>query len=144
MIVESYTDKYYDDIVQLSYNFYKEAFKDFCVDFKEEDIKDSIDKCKAQGFLLIKEGKVEGVLAGIESSNPMSDDRVFQEVIWYVNQPYRKYGVFLLHKAEQLLKERGFTVCIMACLHNSMTDKLFKFYQKVGYQPIETHFIRRI
>jgi GNAT superfamily N-acetyltransferase len=140
--VEAYDPKYNDDIRELVTEFYEEALKEYNATYSPESVDACIEQCAENIILLINNGKCEGILAGTEAKNPISGERVFQEIIWYVSKKHRHFGVTLLKKAEAILKERGFTGIVMACLHNSKTEKLFTFYRKMGFVPIETHFIR--
>jgi len=145
MIVEKYSDKYYQDIIALCTNFYNEAAGEY--DKKGVDLeclKHEIIKYSKDAFLLIVNGKCQGVIAGTTVNSMLNGAKIYQEIIWYVNEGYRRYGVFLLHQAIRQLKEQGFTQLIMACLMNSKTEKLIKLYEQMGFRAIETHFLKEL
>ncbi len=144
MTIERYADKHYEDILTLVNNFYEEALKSYDTGIDLATIQSAIQKLKDDAFLLIVDGKCEGVLAGIVTQTPLNPKPVYQEVIWYVNEPFRRYGVAMLKEAQRILKDRGFGSIVMVCLHNSKTEKLFNFYQRIGFIPMETHFIRSL
>ena len=143
MIVERYSVKYNDDIVRLTDAFYNESLKEYMrLDYKT--ILDTIDELRHSAFLLVMDDKAVGMLAGKEVTTPLSKDKYWHEVVWYVDKLYRKYGVWMLKQVTQLLKQDGYVGMVMVCMHNSMTDKLSKFYTRQGFKPMETHFIRSL
>ena len=146
MKIERGSKKRYIEALELVRNFHKEALSEYALKIDEDTLIKFFDKCVDQSFLLIDEdsNKCEGLIAGIETINPVSGVRVFQEAIWYVNGPYRRYGVYLFNKAQEILKQEGFAVIVMVCLANSKTDKLFKLYERLGFVPMEHHFLRRL
>ena len=146
MKIERGSKKRYIEALELVRNFHKEALSEYALKIDEDTLIKFFDKCVDQSFLLIDEAtnKCEGLIAGIETINPVSGERVFQEAIWYVNGPYRRYGVYLFNKAQEILKQEGFAAIVMVCLANSKTDKLFKLYERLGFVPMETHWLRRL
>lgn len=144
MVVDRYSDKYREDIEWLVRCFQDEALKEYGLSFDENALSNTIDELKDQAFLLIVDGKCEGLLAGKEVKTPLSDDPIWHEVIWYISEKYRRYGVFLLRHARKVLKEEGYTSMVMIALHSSKTQKLFKLYNKMGFVEMETHFIGRL
>lgn len=133
-----------EGVTQIVRNFYNEALKTYDPNIDEKYFLSTFDKLKDNSFLLIIDGKVEGIIAGITVNSPINQEKVYQEIIWYVNEPHRKYGVRLLKEAMKQLKEEGYAAMVMVCLHNSMREKLFEFYQKLGFMPMEYHFLRRL
>lgn len=146
MIIETYSDKYYEDVVKIVDNFYKEAIQCYDAGLDKDSLANTIVNLKANNagnaFLLIVEDKCEGILAGIEAPSMLNKKRIFQEVIWYVNEPFRRYGIVLLDKVENILKTTGFDTMIMAVLENSKTDKIKMLYERMGFKPFETHYIK--
>ncbi len=145
MIVEKYSDKYYSDIIAICTNFYNEAAGEYDTKgISLEVLKSEIIRYSDNGFLLVVKDRCEGVIAGQTVNSMFNGAKIYQEIIWYVNKPFRKYGVFLLHQAIKKLKEEGFTQLIMACLHNSKTEKLIKLYEQMGFKAIETHYLKEL
>jgi GNAT superfamily N-acetyltransferase len=140
----SYDDKYEQDILDIAWNFYNEAFKEYDAVFDINVIKQSIQTYKKDSFLLLNDVKCEGILAGMTVNSLSGGGKMFQEVIWYVNEKYRKYGIYMLKEAEKRLKDQGYTAIIMALLFNSKADKIDKLYKRMGYNPFETHYIRNL
>jgi len=146
MRIERGSKERYNDALDLVRSFHREALSDYAVKIDEKNLLEFFDKCVNQSFLLIDEktNKCEGLIAGQEVKNPVSGEKFFQESIWYVNEPFRSYGVGLFHKAQELLREEGYKAIIMVCLANSKTEKLIKLYERMGFVPMEYHFIRRL
>ena len=144
MVIERGQEKYYADALQLVRNFYNEALKEYDKTLDEQYLLSNFDKYKSNAFLLIIEDKCEGILAGLSVTTPLNNQKIFEEVIWYVNKPFRKYGVQMLKEAQKALKEEGYTTMVIALMHNSKTEKLAKFYEGQGFKPFETHYLRQL
>jgi GNAT superfamily N-acetyltransferase len=143
MTLEKYSVKYTDDIVRLVESFHRDALKEYMnIDYKV--LLDTIDELKHTAFLMTTSDKCVGLLAGKEVTTPLSKDRYWHEVIWYVDKQYRKYGVWMLNKAQVELKNEGYTGIIMVNMENSMKDKLHRLYDRLGFKPMETHWIKGI
>jgi len=142
MTIVNYIPTYKADVLELVSEFYEEALKENDGGLDIDTLNKTIEIYKDNSFLLIVENKCVGLIAGLTVHTPINADKVYQEIIWYVKKSYRKYGVRLLREVERILKEAGYTAVIMACLHNSKTDKLFNLYNRLGYKPLETHFRR--
>jgi len=143
MRIETYEDKYEQDVIDMMLNFYKESLGEYGLKIEIPAVKATLDANRQTTFLMVVEGKAVGILAGIVVHPIMNGDTIFQELVWYMEHKYRTYGVIFLRKVEKALKQKGFTGIVMVCMHNSKTDKLFKFYQRAEYVPLETHFMRR-
>lgn len=148
MIIETYTDKYYDDVVEIVKNFYTEAIQYYDIGLDVEVLAETIATLKqtdkGNAFLMIVDGKCQGLLAGVEAPSMLNTKRIFQEVIWYVNETYRMHGITLLKKVEAILRTQGFNKMIMAVLECSKTDKLKAFYEKMGFKKFETHYLKEL
>lgn len=146
MIIQRGSKERYQEALELVRNFHKEALSEYALRIDESSLVSFFDKCVEQSFLLIDEStnKCEGLIAGQEIKNFISGERFFQETIWYVNEHYRKYGIKLFLEAQEILRQEGFSAIVMVALANSKTDKLFRLYERLGFVPIEHHFIRRL
>ncbi len=144
MIIERGSKYRYEEALELIRAFHKEALSEYALKIDEATLISFFDKCVAQSFLLIIDNKCEGLIAGQEIKNPVSGERIFQETVWFINEPFRKYGVYLFNEAQEILKQDGYSAIIMVCLANSKTDKLVKLYEKLGFIEMERHYIRRL
>ena len=146
--IEPYSDLYFLDVLKIVENFHKESVIEYDATF---DVQAVIRTIKTQtetnangAFLLIVDGKCEGLLFGVQTKSLLNDSQMFQEIIWYVNKPFRRYGVNLLREVENRLKLSGVSTMIMAVMENSKTEKIKSFYKRLGYKPMETHFVRTL
>ncbi len=145
MTVEPLSEKYYPDIVRLVENFHNEAVSEYDDLFDAKVLIETMKNADVNSaFLLVVDGVCQGILFGIHVPSYTNDRIIFQEVIWYVNKPFRRYGINLLKEVENILKSRGVSIMIMAVLENSKTEKLKRFYESMGYKKMETHFVRSL
>ena len=148
MRIENYSDRYYLDVMKLVENFHKEAITEYLGLFDPKILIQTItglkDSNSKNAFLLIVDDVCQGIMAGIEFKAMASDQKIFQEIIWYVNQPFRRYGVKLFKKAQELLKLNGIDIMIMAVLENSKSEKIKSFYERLGFKAMETHYMRTL
>lgn len=140
--IKPYDEQYDQDIASLIAQFHAEAFGEYVGALDPDAVLQTIRNADKRGiFLLVADGRAQGILYGVRSNLPTGGE-AFQEVMWYVTPTYRRSGVSLLQYAEKYLKEDGVSVMIMVALANSKTEKLHRFYERLGYRPIETHFSR--
>ena len=144
MNIEKYTERYKEDFLHLVKEFYEESLKEYDTNYSIEAVNNAIINAKDTTYLLIIDDKAVGVIAGMPVNSQISVDKVYQELIWFVSRTHRRHGVRFLLKIEKLLKKEGYVSIIMACMHNSKTDKLFGFYKRCDYIPFETHFLKRL
>ena len=145
MRVETYSDRYLQDVVRLIEAFHKEAVAEYDSEISSEALLETIKAGNPENcFLLIVDDACQGLIYGIRVRSHLNGKTIFQEVMWYVSKPYRRYGVRLLRKVENILLLENVCVIIMVVLENSKTDKLKAFYQRVGYRPMETHYVRNL
>jgi len=143
--VETYSDRYFLDVVKLVENFHHEAVGEYDDLLDPDSVIETIKSSDHENaFLLTIEGACQGILFGVTFKSLINGGTVFQEIIWYVNEPFRRYGVRLLHEVEKLLKSRGVSIMIMAVLENSKTEKLKSFYELLGFKKMETHYVRSL
>lgn len=145
MTVEYYSDLYFLDVVKIVENFHAEAVKEYEGELSLEKLIEIIKSSEPEdSFLLIVDGTCQGLLSGVRFQSLVTGQMIFQELIWYVNKPFRSRGVLLLKEAEKRLQEQGVSSMIMAVLENSKTEKLKSLYEKLGFKKMETHYIRRL
>ena len=143
MKTERYHPKYEQDIIKLINNFYEESLEEY-VQLDMGTLFKTIDDLKEGAFLLIVNDKCEGALAGREVASPISSEKVWQEVIWYINPTYRHNGIRLLNETRKILKEEGYNYITMVNMANSKADKLERLYSSLGFSKMETHWIGRL
>jgi len=145
MRVEMYSDNYFLDVMKLVENFHKEAVGEYDDLLDPNSLIETIKSSdKRNAFLLIIDDVCQGIIFGARFKSPINGKHIFQEIIWYVNEPFRRYGIALLKEAEKLLQMDGVSIMIMAVLENSKTEKLKSFYERLGFKKMETHYVRAI
>ena len=94
------------------------------------------------GLLLVHErnGAVDGMIGVMAFEHPMSGEMVASEMFWWVEPEARGSGVKLLRLAEAWAHTRGATKMMMI----APTDKVGEFYERVGYERVETTYQRRM
>lgn len=85
-------------------------------------------------------GAIQGMFGALLHVHPMSGDTIATEVAWWVNPEERRGGLRLLKAAETWARERG--ACRMQMIAPS--PKVEQFYQRVGFQKLETVYQRSV
>ena len=144
MLIVPYDDKYKDGVIQVINNFYTEALSEYSSPIDKDVLSKTIEQYKDNTFLLLIEGKCEGIFAGITTTSPLNSDKVYQELIWYVNKPHRLNGVYFLRQVELILEGQGYKQLVMAVMANSKMDKITKLYKRMNFKLFEMHFIKTL
>ena len=148
MHIEKYSDKYYLDVVEIVDNFHREALSAYDGDLDKEVLKQTVvsigNSAPENAFLLIVDDKCQGILAGVEIASLLNKKRIYQELLWYMNEPFRSHGVRLLKYVQKTLKQMGFDTIIMALMTNSKAEKIERLYKAMGYRPFEAHYIKAL
>jgi GNAT superfamily N-acetyltransferase len=148
MTIEPYSDKYFNDVIKIVENFHKEAVGEYDEAFDVGSIVHFIETNREansnNALLLIIDDVCQGMIFGTSFKSMLNERKIWQEIIWYVNEPYRRHGIKLLKEMEKLLKSNGVSIMIMAVLENSKTEKLKEFYERLGFKKMETHYTRNL
>lgn len=144
MQIEAGSESRFDEVAELVRQFHEESLSEYQQSFDINALKSVMHKYIADSYLLIIDGKCQGLIAGQSVTSPFNNQKIYQEMVWFVNKAYRKYGVFLLNNAMAKLKESGYTAIVLALMYNSKTDKLVKLYERMGFKPFECHYIRSL
>lgn len=86
-------------------------------------------------------GEVVGMLAAGLHVQPMSEEVVGHEIVWWMDPAARggRAAIGMLRAAEEWAKGRGATIFQMMAPNAHVGS----FYERLGYAPIETHYQRR-
>lgn len=87
-----------------------------------------------------RQGRVVGMIGVVATHHPHSGDKVMSELFWYVQPGHRGAGVKLLLKAEQWGQENG----IQKSLVVAPNDEVCALYERLGYEKLETQFIKSL
>lgn len=143
-MISTYTDTYHDDVVKLCESFVKESLGEYGFKIEKNILDQTIEVCKQNSLLYVKDGKCVGVIAGHIGHSFTDSEKTFNETIWYMAPEYRKYGVKLYKALEKWCEENGITLIVMALMANSKSLSLDRFYKRLGYQPFEVHYFKRL
>jgi len=122
--------------------FAEESLHEYGVHLEIDQLQKTFDEVYFSSFVAVEDGKVVGVLAGHLIPDRCSDELTYEEVVWYMSKEHRKYGIKLFNYVQQWCVVHGIQRISMSCMHNSKTEKLFALYEKMGFKPMETRFIK--
>lgn len=142
--VVPYSKEFRGKVFELIRQFYEESLDEYGLTLDIDSIERYEETHGDSTFVMLKDSEVIGVISGVIADQPMSDKKVYMERLWYVNRGHRKYGVKLIRYVEKWCAENGIGHVIMVFMHNSMPTKLFDFYKRMGYEPMETHLIKDV
>ena|SRR5687767_8247166 len=94
------------------------------------------------GMVLVDErgGRAVGMIGVIATIHPHSGDSVISELFWYVAPERRGLGIKLLLKAEQWGRENSIELSITV----APNDEVCALYERLGYEKLETQYIKRL
>ncbi len=144
MEIVKYSEQYEQDVIDMVSKFFEESLREYQDEIDLEAVNESIANYRDNSFLLLIDDKPVGMLAGIDITTPFNNDRVYQNMVWYVKPEHRAHSIDFLREAEKLLLKQGFAEIIISCLHNQKKDLMFALFQRGGYKAIETHFMKRL
>jgi len=143
--IETYSDKYFQDVINLIRNFHKESLGKHERVFDVNALMVSIaNEDWNNAFLMIIDGKCEGILGGNETKLRFNDKRIFQEYVWYTNKKYAFNCFSFMSKVMDILKCRGISYIIMSLLETHNSDRLRMICEKKDFKLLETHYIRAL
>ncbi|MFH1640601.1 MAG: GNAT family N-acetyltransferase [Candidatus Omnitrophota bacterium] len=133
-----------EDIAELLKEFHEEALKEYGLKFEGTEVYKAIEDNRENAMVLEVNNRIIGVIAGKIVEYPLQKTKLFQEIVWFVSKNYRLHGIRLLKEMENRCKAQGIGMMIMVAMGNSMTEKLDKFYKRIGYRLLETHYLKAI
>jgi N-acetylglutamate synthase-like GNAT family acetyltransferase len=103
-------------------------------------VREVINNSDGHVLVLEENGNLVGMIGIFIYPHQYSGERVATEFAWWVTPEARESGVKLLRKAESWAREKGAKSMIMVAL----TEKVGKFYERLGYHHIEDNYELRI
>jgi GNAT superfamily N-acetyltransferase len=92
-------------------------------------------------FVSGSDDKLSGMIALLLFDHPITGHRTASEVVWWVEPGARgTTGVRLLRAAEEWAQESGATQIQMVAPNDAVGD----LYTRMGYEPIEVSYYRRL
>ncbi len=95
-------------------------------------------------FGLYQQGQFVGALGAIIMPDINDGELTATECFWFVGKEHRGVGVRLLLYFVKYAKEIGCVRVNMVHLFNEHANKLSKLYVKMGFSPIETHYVKSL
>jgi len=135
-------DRDFEGGVILVTEFVDEALYEYGAQLDLEQIKATHKQVKKDSFVVVDGDKVVGILLGRVVKDFCSNTPLYEEILWYMNVNYRRYGMRLFKYVQQWCIIHGIKRMTMCCMHNSKTEKLFALYKKLGFREMETRFIK--
>jgi GNAT superfamily N-acetyltransferase len=88
-------------------------------------------------------GRLVGMLAVVVAPHPLTGEPYADEVVWWVEPEYRSgsLGPRLLQTVENWTVTKGVTALRMVAPNETAVGK---FYERRGYVPIETSYLKRL
>jgi len=136
-------------IIELSIQFYKESLRSYGLAFNFSTLDKLVEEFINNKIVIVSEvnGKVVGVIAGFVSSSMFdSQQKIGQEIIWYIDKEYRKgsIGIRLLKEFEKQCKLNGANLMVMVYMGNLNNELLDRFYKMNNYRLLENQFIKGV
>ncbi len=124
--------------------FAEESLNEYGMGLGIVKLKEIFEAYYKTSFVAIIDGEIVGILGGRIIEDNCSHSPMYEEMIWFMTKKFRKYGMRLFKMVEQECREQKIPRLSMACMHNSQTKKLFSFYKRLGFKPMETRFIKEL
>jgi len=136
-----------DDLEKLTpllEEFCKESLNEYTGFFDTEHFSKLFLSYKDNTLLAEVDDKVVGMLSGLVVCSAINPEKLYQEVVWYVSKPYRKYGIKLIKALEDKCHKEGIRAIVMGAMQNSKAEALEKFYLKSGYKLFEKQYMKEL
>jgi len=131
-------------VLALIDEFFAESLAEFGSTVDTDFIAGVFTKVRETSFVAIKDGKVVGLLAGQVVTDTLSGEETYAELMWFVLKEHRSCGARLLKFVEDWVKEKGIKRMMMVHMCNDKEDQLREFYLRLGYRPMEVHYIKEL
>ena len=94
------------------------------------------------GLVLVYERHqaVLGMIGVVATNHPYTGAPVMSEMFWYVEPDARGTGHRLLEAAEEWARGQGIEHSVMI----SPSEKVSRYYERIGYAPLESQYIKRL
>ena len=92
--------------------------------------------------LFNESGEIQGALGAVIYPDMNNGDITAVENFWYMLPQCRGQGLKLLKEYEKWARRRGAKRLAMIHLLNLQPEKLGALYQRLGFEPIETNYIK--
>ncbi len=104
-----------------------------------------LNACDAVIFIQEEDGEIIGTIGGLLHPNLYSEkELIAEEFFWFVRTEARGAGVKLYRAFEQWARDNGAQWIQMMHMKDVMPEKVAHFYERIGYEPIETRYEKRL
>lgn len=90
-------------------------------------------------FVSERDARVTGMMALITMRQPMSDETLAVELVWWVEQ-HGKDGLKLLDEASKWGRSKGATRLQMI----APSERVCQLYERLGFQKVEVSYVRSL
>lgn len=96
----------------------------------------------ACALVLEHEGQVQGVLMASWFEHPFGAGRYAKETVWYVAPIARgRAAIKMLAAYEAWARDQD---CVAVGMASLITNDVSSLYERCGYAPVETHFVKSL
>lgn len=88
--------------------------------------------------------QLTGVIGAVLAPDLWNGQLMAVECLWYVRAQYRGHGMKLLLEFEKWAKEKGAVRTAMIHLERLQPEALAILYKRMGYEKIETHYVKEL
>jgi len=87
-----------------------------------------------------------GMIVGLASSTPFSDDKIASELAWWVDPEYRgtRGSIELVYAYEEWARRVGCKHVTMALLPSLTNPKVEAYYERLGYHKTEISYLKEL
>ena len=135
-----------EGVLQLIHRFVDEGLDElglFCDDKLARKVMEGFAEAK-RSLVLIVDGQIIGILAGIITEFPLTGEKIFSEKLFYIVPEQRKYSTTLIETLEERCTHWNIAMIIMTSFGYRERELLERYYNFRGYKYLETHFIKRL
>ena len=144
MEVRPYENKDLNRVFNLikTYEDSKGALANYNLMYKEKVVLKLIDSFGNTSFVLENGEDIRGVMLGCVLRYPLSDELMYQEYLWYVDEDHRKHSLKLYNFLENYCKANKIKHILLGHMGGVDSESMDKLYNKLGYRLVEKHFIK--
>jgi len=98
---------------------------------------------KQQGVVvMVKEGRIQGCIAGHYVPNHFANELMFVAMFLYVRPGFRNYTAQFIRETCQYLQAQNTKRFIVSSPAFKHSDKLDRFYEMLGFELLEKHYYK--
>jgi GNAT superfamily N-acetyltransferase len=130
--------------IPLIQEFVQESISEYGLTISPDHAAKAIRRFVNWSLVLLYGDQIVGIIAGDFTDNFLTEEKIFQEQIWFVSKDHRRQGVRLIKELEKKLLLMGVNKLIMGYMANLKSEALHKFYEAMGFNFMEAHFMKNL